>query len=103
MDMNKTVISTFNAIELPIGNYRVVFLANVGAVAAFFREQPFTQTEHLVCEYRFGRLKWRLVNGKDYANISRIARLEEYKQLSQTLEQAGYKITSVLSCQLRVE
>ena len=100
MEMQKTVHSTFSEIKLPIGDYRVVFLANVGAVAALFCEQ-FNQKEQLVCEYRFGRLKWRLVNGKDYAAISRIARLEEYQKLSQTLEQAGYKITSVLSCQLK--
>ncbi len=89
-----------NDFELPVGNYRVVFLVNVGTIAALFCEQFYNQTEQLVCEYRYGRLKWRLVNYKDYSGISRIAQFEEYAQLAQALKAAGYKVTSVLSCQV---
>jgi len=93
-------ISTLDTIlKLPKGNHRVVFLVNVGWIAALFCEHYFNDAQQLVCEYRFGQLKWRLVNPKTYNNISRLALCEEYKPLSQALEEAGYKVTSVLSCQ----
>ncbi len=78
-----------NDLKLPVGNYRVVFLVNVGTIAALFCEQFYNETEQLVCEYRYSRLKWRLVNYKDYSGISRIAHVEEYAQLAQALEAAG--------------
>ncbi len=97
MKANSFLSSEF---ELPKGNYRVVFLVHVGTIAALFCEQSYHELEQLVCEYRLGKLKWRLVNYKSYSDISRIARPEEYKQLYQSLEEAGYKVTSVLSCQI---
>lgn len=86
--------------KLCSGSYRVVFLNHVGTMSALFCEIFVQGNLQWACEYRFGRLKWRLVDGKIYSSISRITKANECSQLLSQLESEGYLVTSVLSQQV---